>query len=77
MGSDGSTQPAGTYTIAMTATDANGKSVAIDTETTGVVTGVDLSGAEPNLMVGSKTIKMSDVTSVTQPPSATSTSAGS
>jgi len=77
MGSDGSTQPAGTYTIAMTATDANGKSVAIDTETTGVVTGVDLSGAEPNLMVGSKTIKMSDVTSVTQPPSATLTSTGS
>jgi flagellar basal-body rod modification protein FlgD len=66
-GSDGSPQPAGTYAIAMTATDSNGKSVAIDTETTGVVTGVDLSGSEPNLIVGSKTIKMSDITSVAQP----------
>jgi flagellar basal-body rod modification protein FlgD len=67
VGSDGTTEPSGTYTISMTATDANGKIVDIDTQTTGVVTGVDLTGAQPNLLIGNQSIKMSDVTSVTTP----------
>jgi flagellar basal-body rod modification protein FlgD len=53
----------------MTATDANGKVVDIDTQTTGVVTGVDLSGSQPSLLIGTQSIKMSDVTSVTVPSS--------
>ena len=69
VGSDGTPEPNGTYTISMTATDANGKVVDIDTQTTGVVTGVDLSGTQPSLLIGKQSIKMSDVTSVTVPSS--------
>jgi flagellar basal-body rod modification protein FlgD len=69
IGSDGTTEPSGTYTISMTATNANGQVVDMNTETTGVVTGVDLSGSEPNLLIGTQSIKMSDVTSVTEPSS--------
>lgn len=63
---DGSIAPEGTYSITINAKNAQGAYVAADTETTGVVTGVDLSGNQPSLIVGSQTIKLSDVTSVRQ-----------
>ena len=68
-GSDGTQQPDGTYSISITAKDANGNYVDASTQTTGVVTAVDLSGTIPNLMVGSQVIKMSDITSVAAPSS--------
>lgn len=64
VGSDGTTEPDGTYSISIDARNANGGYVAASTETTGTVTGVDLSGAQPALIVGNSTIKLSDVTSV-------------
>jgi len=63
---DGSIAPEGSYSITINAKNAQGAYVAADTQTTGVVTGVDLSGSEPSLIVGSQTIKLSDVTSVRQ-----------
>ena len=63
-GTDGTTEPAGTYSITLTAKAADGSFVAASTETTGVVTGVDLSGSQPSLIVGTSNIKLSDVTSV-------------
>jgi flagellar basal-body rod modification protein FlgD len=69
VGTDGTTEPNGTYSIAITATDANGQIVDADTQQSGVVTGVDLSGSQPNLLIGTQVIQMSDVTSVNQPPS--------
>jgi flagellar basal-body rod modification protein FlgD len=61
---DGSTAPDGTYSITISAKNAQGAYVAADTETTGVVTGVDLSGSQPSLIVGSQSINLSDITSV-------------
>jgi flagellar basal-body rod modification protein FlgD len=64
IGTDGVSHPDGTYAISIIAKNANGTYVAASTETTGTVTGVDLSGGEPSLLVGSAVVKLSDVTSV-------------
>lgn len=61
---DGTSAPAGTYSIDITGKNAQGAYVAVSTETTGVVTGADLTGAQPSLIVGTQTVKLSDVTSV-------------
>jgi flagellar basal-body rod modification protein FlgD len=61
---DGSTAPDGTYSISIDAKNSAGSYVAASTETTGVATGVDLSGAQPTLIVGSAKVKLSDITSV-------------
>ena len=63
-GTDGSTEPDGTYTITLNAKNSSGAYVAASTQTTGVVTGVDLSGSTPSLIVGTSNIRLSDVTSV-------------
>ena len=60
----GNTMPEGTYSITMQGTTAEGKSVNISTETTGVVTGVDFTGSEPVLLIGEARINLSGVTSV-------------
>jgi flagellar basal-body rod modification protein FlgD len=62
--SNGTTAPDGTYTISIAAKNSQGAYVAASTESTGVVTGVDLTGTEPSLIVGNSTVKLSDVTSV-------------
>lgn len=67
VGTDGTTKPDGTYSISLAARNSQGAYVAASTETTGIVTGVDLSGAEPSLIVGNSTFKLSDVTSVRAP----------
>jgi flagellar basal-body rod modification protein FlgD len=61
---DGTTAPDGTYSIGITAKASDGSYVSASTESTGVVSGVDLSGSEPSLIVGSSNVKLSDVTSV-------------
>ncbi|HEX4297584.1 MAG TPA: flagellar hook capping FlgD N-terminal domain-containing protein [Devosia sp.] len=66
---EGNVQPAGTYSISMTGTDSSGKVVNISTQTTGTVTGVDFTGSEPVLLVGSARLNLSDVTEVDQPSS--------
>jgi len=70
MDSQGSAQPNGTYSISMQATDNQNKSVNVSTLATGVVTGVDFTGSEPVLLVGSTRLNLSGVTAV----SATDTS---
>lgn len=60
----GNTMPDGTYSITMQGTNAEGKSVNISTETTGVVTGVDFTGTEPVLLIGEARVNLSGVTSV-------------
>ena len=64
VGTDGTTKPDGTYSISLDARTAQGTYVAASTQTTGTVTGVDLSGTQPGLIVGTQTINMSDVISV-------------
>jgi flagellar basal-body rod modification protein FlgD len=48
----------------MTAVNASGKNVAVTTQTTGVVTGVDFTGTEPVLLIGGARVNLSGVTSV-------------
>ena len=62
--SQGNSQPSGTYSISMQAVTAEGKTINVSTETTGVVTGVDFTGSEPVLLVGNSRLNLSGVTSV-------------
>ena len=64
IGNDGKVKPNGTYSISISGRDADGKSVSVATEMSGEVTGVDFSGSEPVLMVGTAKVNMSAVLSV-------------
>lgn len=70
-GSDGNTQPDGTYTIEIKGTNLSGNTIKISTSTVGVVTAVDFSGAQPILTVGNSKILLSDVTNVKIPATTT------
>ncbi len=50
----GNAMPDGEYTMSITATDASGQTVAVSTETQGVVDSVDVSKSPPVLNVGGK-----------------------
>jgi len=65
--STGAVAPDGLYTIQITAQDAAGQSVAVSTQYTGTVTGVDLSGSQPLLQVGSSYLTLSQVGSIQKP----------
>ncbi|CAM3135133.1 MULTISPECIES: flagellar hook assembly protein FlgD [Methylobacterium] len=62
--SAGLTAPDGTYSIKVSASDATGTSVAVDTQLNGTVDAVDLSGAAPVLMIGSQKVPLSSVQSI-------------
>jgi flagellar basal-body rod modification protein FlgD len=64
--STGAVAPAGTYTITMQGTNAEGKNVPISTAFSGVVTGVDFTGTEPVLLIGGSRVNLSTVTAVNQ-----------
>jgi flagellar basal-body rod modification protein FlgD len=64
VGTDGKTKPNGSYSIRIEARNADGKMVNVATEMTGEVTGVDFTGSEPVLLVGSARVNMSSVLSV-------------
>ena len=51
----------GSYTISIAATDANGQSVAVATQTQGVVSGVDVSKSPPLLTVGGQSYALSQI----------------
>ena len=69
--STGGRAPDGTYSISMTGTNAEGKTVPISTEFTGVVTGVDFTGSEPVLLIGPTRVNLSGVKAITITPPAT------
>jgi flagellar basal-body rod modification protein FlgD len=62
--SAGLTAAAGNYSIKVSATDATGASVAVDTSLTGTVDEVDLSGTTPVLMIGSQKVPLSSVQTI-------------
>jgi flagellar basal-body rod modification protein FlgD len=64
MGSDGSKQPDGVYSIEIKGTNLSGNTVAVSTNSVGIVTAIDFSGAEPMLTVGQNKIALRDVTNV-------------
>jgi flagellar basal-body rod modification protein FlgD len=75
IGSNGQQFPSGPYTIAVTATGANGQPVAVSTQIQGVVNSVDLAQNPPVLSVNGQNFTLSQILSVTMPGS--SNAAGS
>jgi flagellar basal-body rod modification protein FlgD len=65
--STGSIAPPGAYKIVVSAKDANGQTVAIDTNFSGIVDQVDVSGDEPLLLIGATLITLDQVRSVQRP----------
>jgi len=51
----------GSYKISITATDANGQSVAVATQTQGVVSGVDVSQSPPALTVNGQSYPLNQI----------------
>ena len=64
IGNDGRTKPEGSYNITIEARNQDGKLIDVATEMTGEVTGVDFTGTEPVLIVGTARVNMSAVMSV-------------
>ena len=64
VGNDGLRKPDGAYSVTIEGRDSEGGFVGIGTEMTGQVTGVDFTGSEPVLMVGSARVNLSSVLSV-------------
>ncbi|KMO40517.1 flagellar hook capping protein [Methylobacterium variabile] len=54
----------GKYTLKVQALDATGSSVSVDTKITGAITSVDVTGAEPVLTVGDRTVPLSSVEAI-------------
>jgi flagellar basal-body rod modification protein FlgD len=66
VGSNGTQWPDGAYTMAVSATDATGQSVAVSTLVTGVVDSVDLTKTPPTLSVNGQTFTVSQIQGVTR-----------
>jgi flagellar basal-body rod modification protein FlgD len=64
LGSDGTQNPDGSYTLTATAKDANGNSVAVATSVAGVVSSVDLTQSPPLLSIGNQTFTVNQVESI-------------
>ena len=69
---NGQQQPAGNYTLNITATSATGQSVSVPTTVTGVVQSVDLSKNPPELNVGGQNYTVNQIVNVTQSSSSLS-----
>jgi flagellar basal-body rod modification protein FlgD len=66
-GNDGTTWPAGSYTMSVTAVDANKNTVAISTEVEGVVDSVDLTQTPPVLSVNGGNYTMDKIKRIVVP----------
>lgn len=64
IGDDGTKKADGSYSITIEGRDQDGNLLDVRTEMTGEVTGVDLTGSEPVLIVGNARVNMSSVLSV-------------
>jgi flagellar basal-body rod modification protein FlgD len=64
LGTDGTQQPAGNYTLTATAKDSAGNSVGVSTEIQGVVSSVDLTQSPPLLSIGGQTFTVNQVQSI-------------
>jgi flagellar basal-body rod modification protein FlgD len=64
-GNNGITYPDGTYTMAITATGANGTAVTVSPQVQGTVTAVDVSQSPPQVTVGGQSYPISSIQSIT------------
>ncbi len=65
--STGGVAPEGLYNISITALDGSGSRIEASTATTGIVDGVDMSGSDILLNVGSQKIRLDEVTAIKTP----------
>jgi flagellar basal-body rod modification protein FlgD len=72
IGTNGQQFPPGAYTIAVTATGANGKPVAVSTQVQGVVNAVDLNQNPPVLSVNGQNFTVSQILNIALPNSSSS-----
>jgi flagellar basal-body rod modification protein FlgD len=63
-GSNGVTWPAGTYTLSVSATGANGQAVTVTSQVQGVVSGVNLSQSPPQVTIGGQSYPISAIQSI-------------
>jgi flagellar basal-body rod modification protein FlgD len=68
---NGVKQPDGNYTMSFVATDTTGKSMAIPTTVTGVVSSVDVTSSPPVLTIGGQTYTVNQILSVQKAGSST------
>lgn len=61
---EGAKAPVGDYTISIAATGSNGRGVAVEMKTEGVISGVNFTPHGPQLLVGKQTISMADVKTI-------------
>lgn len=65
-GTNGTLWPDGTYKLSVTATDASGQTVGVNTEVEGVVEGVDLTQTPPVLTIGGQDFTLDKIKRVTR-----------
>jgi flagellar basal-body rod modification protein FlgD len=70
-GTNGVTWPAGQYTLAITATGANGQAVTVSTQVQGTVSGVNVSQNPPQVTVGGQSYPISAIQSINSSSSST------
>ena len=63
---NGARAPQGTYTVSVSATDANGLPVTSSTDVQGVVTGISYTNGYPELIVGNRRITLGDIQTIEQ-----------
>ena len=64
LGSDGTQEPDGNYTLTATAKDSSNNTVAITTQVEGVVSSVDLTQSPPLLTIGGQTFTVNQIQSI-------------
>jgi flagellar basal-body rod modification protein FlgD len=62
MNTSGSPMPAGSYKLTVAATKADGTAIPVTVSGIGMISEIDMSGAEPVLYVGSRKLSLSDIT---------------
>ncbi len=65
--SSGTSLPEGSYTLSISASDANGDPIPVSTSVSGRVTGVDLQSSPPTVKVGSSSYSLNEVLSIKEP----------
>ncbi len=71
-GTNGVTEPAGSYTLSISATTASGQSVTVSTQVQGTVSAVNTSANPPTLTVSGQTVPISEIQSINSSGSSTS-----
>jgi flagellar basal-body rod modification protein FlgD len=67
VGSDGTTWPAGNYTLTATAVTASGQSTTVTSQVEGQITSVDLTKTPPLLAMGGQNYKLTDIQRIVVP----------